>query len=484
MSSSNYSRVAVIGRPNVGKSTLFNKLTRTRKALVKNQPGVTRDLLVEQAHWWGYSFEIMDTGGITDLKDDFSPLIKEHVLSAVRSVGSLVVIVDGRVGLAPEDRDIIRIANESGKPFVIVVNKIDQPLEAEVMSSEFYEFGKEVIPAAFERDFGIDQIVEWIKVNTEEVVGDDILRKKICVIGKPNAGKSSLCNYLLKEKRLLVSEVSGTTADSVAVDFDYNGDNFTLVDTAGLRRNSKREAGVERLSAMKTQEAVRKSDIVLILVDILEGVSVQEAKMVEYCADKNKPFILVANKVDIAEESIPGYRDEFREKVSRQFHFLPYLAIEFVSAKSGKGVEKLFRSVSDIYERLHTKISTSKLNNFFMDVIRAAPAPVFGTKDVKFYYLTQTGQVPPSFIAFANEPRGVTPAYRRFLTKRIAEAFNLQGIPIRIFIMKKRRTNRNERVAFNSDLAPEEIEAAAEAAAIYELDGDRDEINYNFEEGN
>jgi GTP-binding protein len=442
MSSQHLSKVAVIGRPNVGKSTLFNKLTRSRKALVKDQPGVTRDVLVEPAHWWGFHFEMMDTGGITDDKEGFSPLIKAQVLNAIQNVECLIVVVDGRVGLVPEDRDIIRIAKESGKPFLIVVNKIDNTLDADSVAGEFYEFGMDVQPAAFERDFGIDQIVEWIKLHASEK--NEFLEKgvKICLIGKPNAGKSSLCNQLLSENRMLVSEVAGTTADSVEETFTYDGQLFTLVDTAGLRRHSKRNEGVERLSAVKTQEAIRRSDVVLLLVDGLLGVSVQEAKMVEYCVEQHKAVLLVANKIDLAEKEVAEFRDTFRNQVARQFHFFENIPVEFVSAKTGKGVDRLMNRVRNIHQKLHTKISTSKLNTFFMDVIRGAPAPVFGTKDVKFYYLTQTGQVPPSFIAFANEPRGVTPAYRRFITKRLAEAFDLEGVPLRIFVMQKRRTKR------------------------------------------
>lgn len=465
MLSHKLSRVAVIGRPNVGKSTLFNKLTRSRKALVRNEPGVTRDVLIESAEWWGFAFEMMDTGGITDDREGFSPLIRQQVLDAISSVGALVVIVDGRVGLVPEDRDIIRIAKESGKPFTIVVNKIDNTLEADTMASEFYEFGMDVIPAAFERDFGIDQVVEWIKANAtveEEEVETGI---RLCLIGKPNAGKSSLCNQFLQKNRMLVSDVSGTTADSVEENFIYDDQLYTLVDTAGLRRNSKRNAGVERLSAVKTHESIRKADVVLLLVDAVDGVSVQDAKMVEYCVEQHKAVILVANKVDLAEKEVEAFRSTFKAQMARQFHFFPNLPVEFVSAKTAKGIDKLMNRVHDLHEKLHKKIPTSKLNQFFMDVIRLAPAPVFGTKDVKFYYLTQTGQVPPSFIAFANEPRGVTPAYRRFLTKRIAEAFDLQGVPLRIFVMKKRRAKRSfgaPEESIDSELRPEEMEQMAQ----------------------
>jgi GTP-binding protein len=432
--------VAIIGRPNVGKSSLFNKLTRSRRALVRNEPGVTRDLLIEPTAWWGFEFNLMDTGGITEGKEGFSPMIREQVLNSLNRATGLVVVVDAKIGLVPEDRDMIRIAKESGKPFCIVANKIDNPLQAEMLTAEFFEFGMDVIAAGFERDFGVDEVVEWIKANCDMVVEqeeDPTIR--LSLIGKPNAGKSSLCNLLLGRDRMLVSEIAGTTSDTVADRFERGGSVFEIVDTAGLRRNSKRNEGVERLSAHKSYNALKKSDIVLVLIDAIEGVSVSEAKFVEMCVEEHKAVILVFNKVDLAQQQIAAYRETLKADIQKQFHFFPDIPVEFVSAKTGKGLDRLFKRIEDLNEKLHARIPTSKLNQFFADVIRLAPAPVYGVKDVKFYYLTQTSQSPPSFIAFANQPKGVTPAYRRFLSKRIAGEFGLEGVPIRMFVMSRRR---------------------------------------------
>jgi GTP-binding protein len=434
-----YGKVAIIGRPNVGKSTLFNILTRTRKAVVKDEPGVTRDINIEQANWWGRSFNVVDTGGITDKQDTFSPLIKEQVLSVLKEVDCVLVIMDGRIGLVPEDRDLVRIAKTSGKPILLVVNKIDRFYDADLKTSEFYEFGIDLEPASFERREGVDNIIEWVMAQLPEVVSEERSGVRIAIVGKPNAGKSSLCNQLLKQKRMLVSDVAGTTVDAVEAPLSYNGKDYVLVDTAGIRRASKRKDGVEYISAVKSYNAIDRADIVLLVIDGLLGPSIQDAKVVEYILGKHKAVILVANKADLGKEEIPAFRSWFRSEVNDYFHFFQNIPMTFLSAKTGSGIEQLFDVVDDVWKRLNTKISTSKLNDFFYDKIRKTPVPVHGVKDVKFYYITQTGQLPPSFITFANHPESVSPSYRRFLSKNIQKEFNLEGIPIRIFCMKRQR---------------------------------------------
>lgn len=442
MSSPNRSsRVGLIGRPNVGKSTLFNLLTHTRKALVKNQPGVTRDIIVEPAEWWGQKFDVVDMGGVTEAKDVFSQMIREQVLEVVESLDLLLVIMDGKAGLVPEDRDIVRLAKESGKPFLIVVNKIDRSHEADVAVSEFYEFGMEVIATSFERGYGVDEVVEWVKSNLE--TQDNTQREgiRLAIVGKPNVGKSSMCNFLLKENRMLVSDIAGTTVDAIEAEFVRNDYRYIIVDTAGVRRQAKRNQtgdAVEILSAYKSHEAIEKADIVLLMVDATVGPTDQDKKLTEYIVSENKAVILVANKADAAKATMEAHRQWFRDKVAKEYHFFPDINIAFTSATTGAGVDGLFEKIEEVWSKLKTKVTTSSLNKFFYDVIRQAPAPVYRTRNVKFYYLTQTGQMPPSFIAFANHPEGVTPAYRRFLTKRLQNQFDLKGIPIRMHVMKSR----------------------------------------------
>jgi len=460
------SRVAIIGRPNVGKSTLFNYLTDTRKAVVKNQPGVTRDIQIEPAEVWGVKFDVIDTGGLTESQDMFSKLIRGQVTEFLQSTDHLIVVLDGRAGLCPEDRDIIRVAKETGKPFLTVINKVDHLHDEELAKAEFYELGVDLVTASFEQRYGMDQILEWI-VEQVKRTGHTVREGlTLAMVGKPNVGKSSLCNRLLGEPRLLVSDVAGTTTDAVDTELVYEGRKYVLVDTAGLRRSAKQDEGLEILSTFKTRDAIRRADITMLVVDATIGPTSQDAKILEQILTAHRAVVLIANKVDLAEETIPAFRSWFKDRVAREFHFFPDIPIAFVSAKTGRGLKDMFDLVVDTEMKLTKRISTRDLNDFFMDVIRQAPAPVWGTQNVKFYYLTQTNQRPPAFIAFANHPDGVTPAYRRFLAKRIQEQFDLRGIPIRIFVMSGSHGQRRR-------LRPEEAtdapvaEAAAESGEDY-----------------
>lgn len=439
---SSRTRVAIIGRPNVGKSTLFNIISRSRKAVVKNQPGVTRDIIIEPAEAWGVKFDVIDTGGLTESEDLFSQLIREQVLELLSSVDLLIIVADGRAGLVPEDRDIVRLAAESGKPYLIVANKIDKELEMETAKAEFYEFGVDVIAASFEQRRGVDEVLEWIRARVPTQENTQRKGITIAIVGKPNVGKSSLCNYLLGFKRMLVSEVAGTTVDAVDSELEWEGRPYILIDTAGLRKSARRTEDIEIISAFKTQSAIARADVVLLMVSGPEGLADQDAKILAQILEQHKGVILVANKSDLGVEEIPAYRKWFRERLEDEIHFFPDIPVAFISAKTGAGIKDLFRKVDEVYEKLHLRISTPELNAFFMQTIRQAPAPVWGVQDVKFYYLTQTFQTPPSFIAFANYPEGVTPAYRRFIAKRIQEHWGLEGIPIRIFVMKKRSSRR------------------------------------------
>ncbi len=432
-------RVAIIGRPNVGKSTLFNFLTRSRKAVVKDQPGVTRDILVGQADWWGGSFEVLDTGGLTKNSDTFSALIYQSVMAILKYVDHLVVVMDAKSGLLPEDKDVIRIAIESGKPFFVVLNKVDREAEAEILKSEFYEFGCDILHASFERRDHTDEIIEKILAAIPEKRAADESGIRIAVVGKPNAGKSSLFNAIVGEDRALVSEVAGTTVDAVEERYRYRDQELVMVDTAGLRKQAKRLGrgdGVEIISAYKSYEAIDRSDLVLLVMDGTHGPTEQDAKMASYAYEKAKSVIVVANKFDLLKDQVGEPKQWFRDRLDREFHFAPDVPVVFTSAARGEGVEGLLDMVLEVWKKINLKIPTRKLNDFFYDVIRQAPAPVYRTTNVKFYYLTQTEQKPPSFLAFANHPKGVTPAYRRFLVNRIQKEWNLEGIPIRIYMMK------------------------------------------------
>ncbi len=435
MSSRN--RVAIIGRPNVGKSTLFNVITEKRKAVVLDKPGVTRDIQIEPADWCGVEFDIIDTGGITELKDTYSPLIKESVLDIIKSVHALVVVMDGRAGVCPEDRDLLRIAQSSGKPYLVVLNKVDSPDQVEIAKADFYELGIDPIAVAFEKRWGVDIILDWcLEQFPKASEKRELPHVTMTIIGKPNAGKSSLCNRLLGEKRMLVSEHAGTTVDAIDSDFEYRDKKYTLIDTAGIRRRSRQKDDVEIIASFKSYDAIQRAQIVLLVIDGTVGPADRDAKIVEAILAKNRAVILVANKVDLTRET-PEFRKTFREKVANVFHFFQDIPIAFVSATTGAGIESLFDTIDDVWSKINIEIKTRELNDFFFDVIRQTPAPVHGVRDVKFFYLVQTNQMLPSFIAFVNYPEGVDNAYRRFLSKRIKERWNLEGVPIRIYAMKR-----------------------------------------------
>jgi GTP-binding protein len=435
-------KVAIIGRPNVGKSTLFNIMTNSRKSVVKNQPGVTRDIIVEPCEIWGKNFDLIDTGGITEAHDTFSQLIREQVTDFLSAVDFLLVVMDGRTGLIPEDREILKIAQMTGKPFLLIVNKVDRQHEADLKKAEFYEFGVDVLAASFEQRVGLGEIMEWVHKTLPEETEQVKEGVTIAIVGKPNVGKSSMVNALLGEKRMIVSDIAGTTIDSVDTPFMYNGTKYILIDTAGLRKSAKREDGLEIISAFKSQESIRKADIVLLMVDSTEGPTDQDARIMQAILEDHKGVIVVANKSDIGKVEIPEFRKTFKDQVERTFHFFNDVPVVFTSAKTGHGVDEMLEKIEWVAKKLSTKISTSALNNFFFEVIRKAPAPVYGVKNVKFYYLTQTNQQPPAFIAFANHPDGVDNSYRRFLIKNLKDEFDLAGIPLRIFVMKSRE-NQN-----------------------------------------
>lgn len=443
MSSGWAPKVAIIGRPNVGKSTLFNILTESRKAVVKNQPGVTRDIQIEPVELWGKEFDLLDTGGITEATDIFSKMIREQVGEFLHTVDYIIAVMDGRAGLMPEDRDIIRIAKQTGKPFLLVINKVDSVADDESAKIDFYEFGIDMVTTSFEQRRGLADLLEWLHKNLPENRMNVDRGTTIAIVGKPNVGKSSICNHLLGSNRMLVSDIAGTTVDAVDSPFYYNGKQYTIVDTAGLRKSSRREEDVEIIAAFKSHEAIRKADVVLLMVDGLIGPTDQDTKIMEAILEGHKGVILVANKSDVAGKEVPEYRQTFRDQVQRVFHFFTDVRVVFTSAKTGYGIDELFQEIEEVSSKMKIKISTSELNDFFFETIRKAPAPVAGNTNVKFYYLTQTFQTPPSFIAFANKPEGVTPAYRRFLTKHIKERWDLFGIPIRIFCMKAK--NAEER---------------------------------------
>ena len=436
-------QVLIVGRPNVGKSSLFNKLVRKRKSLVINKPGVTRDILKEKASWWGGEFEVWDSGGWKGLDPDWSLAIDKKVQQAIQRVHCILFIVDAKAGLKNEDKEIFRTLKKSKKPFLILVNKVDQEKQTELLLSDFYEWGADVVACAFESDRGISEVVEWILKQqvTPLKVEKEVIR--LLVVGKPNSGKSSLCNALLKQDRMIASAKSGTTVDIVEEYFLYNRKRYLLMDTAGLKQHRKKNtvqsANSESLALFKSEQSFRQADLIWLLIESPSGPSRQDARIIHLCMAEHKAVIIVASKWDIISKTKEISKLDFKKKIQDQFSFYSHLPIIFTSALNSVGLGHLMRESEEIYQKLNYRISTSELNRFFNRVIRKAPSPVYGVDNVKFYYLTQVRQQPPSFIAFANHPKGVKPAYRRFLIHQIQKKWNLKGIPLRLFIAPKNK---------------------------------------------
>jgi GTP-binding protein len=441
-------RVAIFGRPNVGKSTLYNQLTGTRNAVVKDQPGVTRDIHSGIAEWRSIRFEIFDTAGVTEGGDKaWSAAIRRQALKAAEQADKVVFILDGKYGLNPEDKDLAQFIARLKKPVLAVVNKLDQVESQDVGLSEFYGLGFEtLLPASFEHKYGLNEICDWIVIGEapqKELKEENIIR--IAVVGKPNAGKSTLINSLLGEERVVVSPVAGTTIDSVEVPFTRMGQEFVLIDTAGLRRHAKRQDHVEQISARKTEESIVSADILLLMVDATEGPSHQDARIVEMVLEHHRAVILVINKIDLCEGKVPKFREKLKSQIENTFHFYRDIPQSYISATTGRGVPQLFREIERVWKALNLQITTRDINDFFFNIIRLAPSPSYRGNDIKFLYITQTKQRPPSFMCFVNEPRGVTNSYKRFLATKIKEHYKLGGIPVRIYPKKRQRVRSSGR---------------------------------------
>lgn len=441
-------KALILGRANVGKSSLFNRLIRKKKSLVINESGITRDILKDRAKWWGHEFEVIDSGGLPEnhKRDELSFKIMEKIKTAVHQADVFIVIMDGRAGLHSLDSEVVRMVRKTGKPFLLFVNKVDNPKKTDLLTAPFYELSPDLLSGSFEKNYGVDKIVEWIicqKKKKEERSSSQKLFSKeeeeltqLFVIGRANSGKSLLCNQILQEDRMIVSSISGTTLDTVTEFFSYNKMDYSISDNPGSRRGNREER--ERISFAKSRSELEKTDIVLLVLDASLGPSRQEARLVQLCLDKHKPVLLVVNKMDLLKKISTEEREKKQEEIKQTFHFYPDLPTVFVSAKTGYHKENLFKMIESLKQKINFRVSTSELNKFFTKVIRKAPAPVYGTSDVRFYYINQTNKKPPEFIAFANFPKGVTPAYNRFIVNKIKEKWDLKGIPIAFHALPKR----------------------------------------------
>ena len=578
-------KVLIMGRTNVGKSSLFNRLIKRRKSLVIDEEGITRDLLRDTTVWWGESFEVIDSGGLPDKKDELSLKILEKINEAIKMTDLIVVMVDAKASLLAEDFEVLKKARKSNKPFLLFINKVDHPAHTNNLTTPFYQLHPDFLSGSVENNYAVDEIIEWIishkKKNSLESTNPDESKQlhlrqspssvkldknsskvkpffskqadaksdqvspskqadaksdqvspskladaksdqvspskqadaksdqvspskladaksdqvspskladaksdqvspskqadaksdqvspskladaksdsvsfdlssteedhlpklahqktenpvKLFVIGRANGGKSLLCNQILGTSRMIVSTLAGTTLDTVTEVFSHKSNHYSISDNPGSRRGNR--AKREKISFTKSRSELGQSDIVLLVLDAQLKPGRQESRLIELCLTKQKPVLLVLNKADLINKE---EKKEREEDIKKTFHFysdLPYL---FLSAKTGYHKKKLFEKIETLSKKLAFQVSTSELNRFFFQVIRKAPAPVYGNSDVKFYYVNQTKKRPPEFLAFTNYPKGVSPAYKRFVIKKIKEKWNLDGIPISFHALKK-----------------------------------------------
>lgn len=426
--------IAIIGRANVGKSTLFNRMTRSRSSIVNNTPGVTRDRIYGLVSWNERDFMIIDTGGVDlDGVNTVEMQVKEQAELAVTEADSIVFVVDGQHGLAPQDREVIDHVRKSGKPFFLAVNKIDDPQHEERVA-EFYALGVQNICAvSAEHDIGVSGLLDDIVAGLpkEEEFEQEVKGIRVAVMGRPNAGKSSVINYFLEEDRCIVSATPGTTRDAVDTFITHDEQDFILVDTAGIRRKGKTKQLLEKFSVIMALKALERCDIAVLVIDAEKGVTDQDATIAGYAIDKGRACLIVINKWDLIDTSEMTL-EEYEEQVRYKLKFVEFAPIIMASALTGYGLSEFFPVVRKIYGEYSKRVPTGRLNDCMAKAIVKNPMSSYRGKFLKIYYSTQIKHSPPTFQCFVNYPDGVHFSYRRYLVNSLRQTFGFVGTPIRL----------------------------------------------------
>ena len=437
--------IAIVGRPNVGKSTLFNKLIGERRAIVEDTPGVTRDRIYGETEWNGRKLVVIDTGGIEPKTEDIiMAKMRAQAQLAIDTADVIVFMCDVQAGLVADDRDIAVMLKKSGKPVVPVVNKCDRIGDPPLGFYEFYELGFECDPISLSSLHGsgsgdlLDACVAALPEQTEPDEEDD--RIKVAVIGKPNAGKSSIINRILGEDRLIVSNIAGTTRDAIDTSVDNEFGRYTFIDTAGIRRQSKVDDRIEKFSVLRAHMAVERADVCLLMVDATEGITEQDEKIAGIAHEAGKATIIVVNKWDLVDKdnnTVNRFTDRIREALA----YMPYAPILFVSAMSGQRVVKLFEQINYVHNQANTRISTGMLNDVLNEATTRTQPPSDKGRRLKIYYMTQVSVAPPTFVIFCNSVELFHFSYRRYIENCLRETFGFRGTPIRIVIREKGDTS-------------------------------------------
>lgn len=433
--------VAIVGRPNVGKSTLFNRISGTRKAIVDDMPGVTRDRNYLDVTWDDHTFTMIDTGGFEpEAKEGLLAQMREQAMLAVEEADLIVFLADGKEGVMPADHEVADLLRRSGKPLVFAVNKIDSQKRMEGLY-DFYALGlPEPIPVSAEHGTGtddlMDRILSLIPKYTEEPLSEDVTR--LAVIGRPNVGKSSLINKLLGYERVIVSDIPGTTRDTIDTLMTVDDKKYLLIDTAGIRKKGRVSQKLEKYTVVQALRSMDRCDVVLLMIDAVEGVTEQDTKVAGYAHDRGKGCVIVVNKWDLIEKETKTY-EKYVDDVRFKLKYLAYAPVISISALTGQRAVKVLDVVDKVSAECSRRVGTGVLNRAFQEMTKGHMAGMYMNRTVKFFYITQTSAKPPTFTLFVNYPEGVHFSYERYLENKLREAFGFEGTPIRLQFRKRGR---------------------------------------------
>ncbi len=433
--------VAIVGRPNVGKSTLFNRIVGKKVSIVEDYEGVTRDRLYCDAEWCGFNFTLIDTGGLEIKSEDkMWRHIREQARIAVEIAEEVIFVVDGKAGMTANDMEVADFLRTSKKPVIVAVNKLDNNEQDNLY--DFYSLGVgDVVGISAEQSKGIGDLLDLVVENLPKIQAeqeDDVI--DVAIVGKPNAGKSSLTNKLLGYERVIVSDIAGTTRDAIDTAFEWNGNKFNIIDTAGIRKKSAVDEGVEQYSVLRSLAAIRRADVVLIVVDAAEGMSEQDIKICGYVHEQGKPSVIVMNKWDAVEKDTYTV-NTFNKKMQSDLKFMDYLVPVYVSALTGQRVDKILSLALEVYAQATKRVATGVLNDVITDAIVAVEPPSHNGKKLKVYYVTQSGVCPPTFVFFVNDAKLMHFSYQRYLENTLRKTFEFKGTPIRLVVRNRKEEN-------------------------------------------
>ncbi len=432
--------VAVVGRPNVGKSTFFNYLAGSRISIVEDTPGVTRDRIYTEIEWRSKKFTLIDTGGIEPYSEDIiMQQMKRQAEIAIETADVIIFMVDAKDGMTASDKEVATMLRKSQKPVILAVNKVDRVGDPPPEVYEFYNLGMGdlvIISSVHGLGMGdlLDAVFEHFPENIEDQEDDEII--KVAVVGKPNAGKSSLINSILGEERVIVSDIPGTTRDAIDTHVESNGQKYTFIDTAGIRKRAKINESIEKYSTIRSWTAIERADVCLIMIDAEDGVTEQDTKIAGYAHQQGKASIIVINKWDLIEKQT-GTLEEYRKQVHEKLGFMTYAPVLFISAKTGQRVNKIYELIKFVADQAAFRISTGMLNDLVNEAVAMVQPPSDKGKRLKIYYMTQAGVKPPSFVVFVNDLELFHYSYERYLENQLRKNFGFEGTPIR-FIHRQR----------------------------------------------